>query len=313
MRIVSGIPHIQHGILKARVDIYPDRTCLNYARCIVDAQDDYGNLLGYKQLNPLHSHFIKVGETTALQDLNDYLERFLTPADLKTLDANLALPDRLHRINPFMKERTVLDKTPVATRDIKDLIASAKMRFAPLDLKTTLDGERLILPTRSIDIGADATDRANIARIDQTTYLDNTNVANASGTLEAYSAWVDAACADPYFNTWYVNGGNHKCRDTEQIGVIEIGTPSTGSGLDIAVETDDKIGCTDPTDLYAIISTDTNYGDLLYKSGHYYTVGDDQTFGVTSGPLSLKLTGTESGGGLGIPIAMHLRKMMEAG
>lgn len=98
-------------------------------------------------------------------------------------------------------------------------------------------------PPIPIDIGADAIDRASYIAVGYT-IIDKNNPANASGTLHTVKVYAFISLNGLRVGTFYTTNGNTlKCRDSELIGYVENGEVRTFTGLSIAVEAGDYIGC----------------------------------------------------------------------
>lgn len=154
----------------------------------------------------------------------------------------------------------------------------------------------------TIDIGEAAINRANSAPFTSYTYINKENPANNSGIIDTVEIYAEtlATLYDCVVGTFYTTNGNTlKCRDSVLIGMVEAGAKRTFSGLSLAVETGDYIGCyyTEGN-----IEMDTSgYAGLWYVSGEYIDPGDETTYALLAGyVISLYGTGEEvivGGGG----------------
>ncbi|GAI76160.1 unnamed protein product, partial [marine sediment metagenome] len=98
-------------------------------------------------------------------------------------------------------------------------------------------------PESDIDVGSDPIDRASYIAIGYTV-IDKNNPANASGTLHSVKVYAFISLNGLRVGTFYLTNGNKlKCRDSALIGHVENGTVRTFTGLSIAVEAGDYIGC----------------------------------------------------------------------
>ncbi|MBA7582535.1 hypothetical protein ES708_24465 [subsurface metagenome] len=98
-------------------------------------------------------------------------------------------------------------------------------------------------PVLPIDVGADPTDRANSSPAFYTLFgIDNP--ANASGLLHTVKVWAAQYISALFVGTFYPSNGQwHTCRDSVLIGAVTAGAERTFTGLSIAVEEGDYIGC----------------------------------------------------------------------
>lgn len=119
--------HIQHGILKVRVDVYPSPTDKTYPIHYVDKpiipeggypgevdiegnpinQEDYNNWIASlptkKELNPCLCHFIKIDPETTRQELEAKIREIFDPETFNRIDNILFEEDRVEkeiRANP---------------------------------------------------------------------------------------------------------------------------------------------------------------------------------------------------------------------
>ncbi|GAI61889.1 unnamed protein product [marine sediment metagenome] len=98
-------------------------------------------------------------------------------------------------------------------------------------------------PPIPIDIGSDPIDRASYVAIGYT-IIDKNNPANASGILHTVKVYAYLSLNGLKVGTFYTTNGNKlKCRDSELIGYVENKAVRTFTGLSIAVEEGDYIGC----------------------------------------------------------------------
>ncbi|MBA7599357.1 hypothetical protein ES703_06389 [subsurface metagenome] len=98
-----------------------------------------------------------------------------------------------------------------------------------------------------IDIGAPAIERELYTTPDFTR-ISKTNPANASGMLHTIEVYAFLNMTGLRVGTFYAtNGSTFKCRDSVLIGDVEAGAVRTFTGLSIAVEAGDYIGCFSPS------------------------------------------------------------------
>ncbi|MBA7582563.1 hypothetical protein ES708_24494 [subsurface metagenome] len=98
-------------------------------------------------------------------------------------------------------------------------------------------------PIIPIDVGADAIDRASYVAT-RYTIIDKNNPANASGILHTVKVYAFIDLNGLRVGTFYLTNINKlKCRDSVLIGYVENKGVRTFTGLSIAVEAGDYIGC----------------------------------------------------------------------
>ncbi len=96
-----------------------------------------------------------------------------------------------------------------------------------------------------VDIGEEAID-GNANRVATWTVINRGNPATISGRITSIDIWADVAdITGLRVGTFYTTNGNTlKCRASEAIaGAITVGSKVTKTGLTIAVEIGDYIGC----------------------------------------------------------------------
>ncbi len=102
-----------------------------------------------------------------------------------------------------------------------------------------------IFPATAIDIGAVAIDRNDSFNL-TFTYINKTNPANDTGTIDTVEMWLDSTSndgANVEVATFIDEGSNVlSTRDSEAIGAVTKGSKQTFSGLDMDVTTGDYIG-----------------------------------------------------------------------
>ena len=149
-----------------------------------------------------------------------------------------------------------------------------------------------------IDIGAEATNRSS-AIINGSTLLDNTNVANDTGTLDTIEIWASSALAGCKVGTFYEDGGATKytARDSVTLGSVTQGSKQTftvdssSNPIALDVETGDLIG------IYYSAGTlerDASGGSCWLKTGDQMSVSQG-TFVSRVYILSVKATGASAG------------------
>jgi hypothetical protein len=93
----------------------------------------------------------------------------------------------------------------------------------------------------AIDIGAGAADY-NIALIGGYTFIDLTNPANASGSIDTIEVWMNNVGTGVKVGTFYGSSGTYTLRDYENLGEVTYGSKQTFTGLSCEVQTNDLVG-----------------------------------------------------------------------
>lgn len=138
-------------------------------------------------------------------------------------------------------------------------------------------------PVSDIDVGASPIDRDTV-HTGSYTLIDKNNPANASGVLHSVKVWADTNITGLRVGTFYVtNGDTLKCRDSENVGDIEAGAERTISGLSIAVQAGDYIGCYWAEFFEDIERSDSGYDGVWYIAGEYIDPDDEATYELLAG------------------------------
>ena len=150
----------------------------------------------------------------------------------------------------------------------------------------------------AIDIGAGAADYGAAGVWSAYTFLDKTNPANASGTLdtfEIYFAALGVNGTEVKIGTFSGSGTDWDDRDYESIGGVAKGSKQTFSGKNCDVVTNDIIGI-----YFAVGNIEANYSGgsgYLFVSGDKFGAGSSSYFlADADGKLALYATGTEASG-----------------
>lgn len=109
-------------------------------------------------------------------------------------------------------------------------------------------------PATTIDVGSGAADY-DVYRSGNTTYIDLTNPANDSGTLDTVEMWFRTTGSGVKIGTFSGSGTSWNDRDYETIGTVTSGSKQTFTGVDIDVVTDDILGCYFTTGLIELASS----------------------------------------------------------
>lgn len=242
--------HVKDGLLKVRLDLYPEPADKTYALHYVDKLDrepteeelsdpeKVARVPVHRELNPCLCHFITVPEDITGEQLLACIEQLFTPDCLATLDDALVRPDAVHYISPYMKSRPEMAASRIKTADNDALIAAVNNRLNGLEYNGGKGNAETIEP-QSIDIGAAAIDRGATTS-GSITIIDTNNPANAGGTIDTYQVFANTNMTSSYVATAYlVSGSNYTSRDYESIGTVTSGSVQTFSGLSIDVLTGD--------------------------------------------------------------------------
>jgi len=305
--------------LKVGLSFYPDVIDKTYALHYVNVPvfppegypgevDEFGTPIDQKdydaweaglphiwRLNPCLSHFVIVPETILLEDVQLFLEQRLTPDVAKTIDDIMVLPNSIHSISPFMRDKSALLKRKVLTKDYADLIASVNSRLGSLAVAKE-GGDSLSFESDSIDIGPGAADY-NTSFSTGYTFVDIDNPANGTGNLDTLQVrFATGPVTNVQEGTFYGTPPTFTNRDGESLGEVAAGSTQTFSGLTCDVTLEDFIGVYG--DGGKTIESNTTGG-----TNFYYTFGDQfgtgsQTYTLYSSGRKVALygTGTEAGG-----------------
>ena len=133
----------------------------------------------------------------------------------------------------------------------------------------------------AIDIGLPAIDRPN-ALAGYWTYIEKNNAATESGTVIRVEIWAHEALTEMRVGIFYlVSGTTYKCRDSVFIGDVAAGSKQVFSGLSLAVQAGDLIGC-----YFAEGSIDydaTGYSGQWEVEGDYAHTNDEATYEFVAG------------------------------
>jgi len=270
--------------LKIRLDLYPDEGCKTY---------NMHHILNV--CNPMLCHFIAINEMTAIESLDGFLEHDLKSSDLKSLDDALILPDSIHLVSPFMRNRGVLSNSNIQTHDIQDLINSTNEKFAGFERSCNIGKSGKKLEPGTITIGAGATSRTSYWG-NNVTYVSMAGTASGDGEIDTWELYFRANGASVEVATFYVVSGNNlSTRDTETIGDVASGSKQTFTAPTI-------LGTTVLTGDYAGVSLPTGWieADKTGGTGVWYASGDNipctnQAFSLLSND-DVSVYGTGSGG-----------------
>ena len=95
----------------------------------------------------------------------------------------------------------------------------------------------------AIDVGAGAAKYDINQSVDNYTFVDLTNPANAAGTLDTFEVWALENLQGFKIGTFSGSGTSWNDRDYESIGNVTAGSKQTFSGKNCDVAADDRLGC----------------------------------------------------------------------
>jgi hypothetical protein len=253
--------HIHKGFLKVRLDFYPEESDLTYQLHHVsvpvipeggyigskDAEGSPLDSVAYQiwedslphvfQDNPCLCHFIEIDEDTSLEELQKHLNKIFDEDTLATIDSTMILPDSAHRLS-FLKSKPKLATKQVTVQDHEALKVAVNTKFDKLSISAKDKGTPNVEKPKSIDIGAGAADYNSTATA--ATYVDKTNPANATGTIDTWEVWFNTIAYSVKVATAYVvSGDNLTSRDYESLGTVTAGSKQTFTGLSTDVVSGD--------------------------------------------------------------------------
>ncbi len=298
--------HVHKGFLKVRTDLYPVLGESSYNQFyVLDSETSQ------MKITPCLSIFIVVPEALNIADLSDKVKQLLTKDILATVNKVVSYPNSAHYISALFKNQLKFTSQKIITIDNIDLVNSVNQKLSalvPFNLSST--GIFLPVEPKSIDVGADATDRASNISIKEWCIFGAENPANATGTIDTVQTWLDAQGDTCAFGMAHANGANWDSTDFEDVGVIAGGSQQTKTGLTISVLVGDYIGIDNGNDTSSL-SRDVS-GSGVYDASVAFPF-TNRAFNLTaSRTISLYGTGVEAGGGVAIPIMMHHYKMMRS-
>jgi len=135
----------------------------------------------------------------------------------------------------------------------------------------TLIGEGETFPSTDIDIGADAINRFNRTD-DSETWIDNTNPANDTGSLDTFQVYFSVDARAMKIGTFSGSSLSYTSRDFETLGDILDGALREFTGLDCDVESGDFIGGYWTAGRLEMTSYNVS-GDCFSKSGDQFGAG----------------------------------------
>ena len=240
------------------------------------------------QLNPFHNHFIYLPPDYSKADVEAqiafHLPNFYAAWSAgKTMRSGWATEKRIRPVR--------FDKVHPADYEARKIACLSRIATAePVMLAT--DGIGKTFPATTIDVGAEAINRATGWGLGTYTLFGLENPSNDTGILDTIEIWTDeySTTQSVAVATFYGSGTSYTARDNQSLGNIVKGAKRTITGLDIDVVSGDFLGAHAPeaTDAVAIERG-------LSGSGVYYYEGNgltgNNTFIKASGTISLYGTG----------------------
>jgi hypothetical protein len=136
------------------------------------------------------------------------------------------------------------------------------------------------------DVGSAATDR-DASTLAGFTLIDLANPAKANGNLDTIEVWAQTAMTGFKVATFYTSAGGRTCRAVVTIGDVTAGSKQTFSGLSLAVQTGDFIGCYFST---GYIERDSTGGTgVRLNGGDVTTPGLESSFNLSLAGAALSL------------------------
>lgn len=265
--------------------------------------------------NPTFTHFLKIDPDITKTDLELKIQEIFTPDVLTSADAFLfqrsvhdskfvATGDKAEweagrkefsKFRELMAAKHRLGDGLVLPKDVDKtlIVANANRRFSGSEGELDSKGKELDIKPGTIDIGAEAIDRALPWGVSSTA-VEQSNPANGTGAITSVEVWFASNGSNVEVATFDEGASNVlSTRDSETLGSVTAGSKQTFSGLDMDVETGDYLG------LYGTAGNieRTNSGG----TGIWYKTGDQipctsETFTDYSGRIiSLYGEGEEAG------------------
>ena len=201
------------------------------------------------QLAPFHSHFLRfepdVSQETVEQAILFHIPNFYkawteewdkVPGGMRHGWDVATRTKALGRPRRYDKEFSLpeLGTQPQACLNKLGLILASNLSIRTKDIGGTF-------PSTDIDIGADAINRFNRTD-DSETWIDNTNPANDTGSLDTFQVYFSVDARAMKIGTFSGSSLSYTSRDFETLGDILDGALREFTGLDCDVESGDFIG-----------------------------------------------------------------------
>jgi hypothetical protein len=256
----------------------------------------YNSLPKVYQLNPFHSHFAyfdpDVTDEEIKAEMNYHLPNFYKAYQdgwdkvKGGMRHGFAVEKRIHPVN-YAKTLEVVEYKAIQTQVIDRLNRLDEFKHTPIKLD---DGKSY--PATTIDIGGGAADYNTYAN-PNFTFIDTTNPANDTGSLDTVETWANTNATGFKVGTFYGSGTSYTSRDYETIGDVTSGSKQTFTGLSIDVVTGDFLGCYYASGL--IERTLGSYTAIYNVSGDKFGTGSAVYSINASYAISLYATGDTGG------------------
>jgi len=261
------------------------------------------------QDNPFHSHFVYY-DTTVLDDsikakiasVTEYFYAFHTYCWDNSLEF-IPQWQKVPKVAGSIRDVFIAgDISPPSKDDCELKATEIVSRLTDFDTREFDEIPAIPPPLNigekgTIDVGPGAASSGSGAAQNYT-WIDVTNPANASGTIDTVQIYPKASMSGTKVGLVYLTSGTtYKCRDSGVIGDVTAGAPDPDefTGLSIDVATDDLIAC-----YYAggqISRFFSGGSGLYYLIGDRLDPNDEFEYALASGDKNgIYGTGTESGG-----------------
>ena len=247
---------------------------------------------------PFHSHFIYPERNASDADIKAEIQRTLNyfyafhqhcwDKRLEFINEWKKVPSKSGQVRcPFIKgepkdvSANQIRITDIINRKDKFQIGVSKVPSQDLNI-----GEK-----GTIDIGSGAVDGASTFPTEGYTLIDETNPANAAGTIDTFEIWANTDLSGAKIGTFYGSSPSYTNRDGETIGSVTSGSKQEFTSLSCDVTAGDFIGIYSSSGYLETGST----SDIYYKSGDQFGAGQQSYSSYGKKPLSIYGTGTEGG------------------
>ncbi len=146
-----------------------------------------------------------------------------------------------------------------------------------------------------IDMGGNPLDQAYTTGGDAYTYIDKTNPANDTGTIDTFQFWYQTNATSVSVGTAYGSGTDWTVRAYANVGNIAAGSVQTVTGLSIAVSANDIVAWYNTPG--AIDNERTGGSGIGYVAGNKMGGGANTYTLIASYVVSIYGTGTTAAGG----------------
>jgi len=132
------------------------------------------------------------------------------------------------------------------------------------------------------------------------------NPANTSGIIDTIEVWAASNITGFRVGTFYlISGNDYKCRDSVVLGDVAAGAKRTFTGLSLATEAGDYLGCYTSSGTALLERTTTGGAGCMDTAGEHIDPNDQATYTLYAG-YTISLYGT--GSGIGVEGAIKVSK-----